>query len=180
MQVVHHKPSFSEAWLPAWLKAGLKEMQLRREQVETDWDNLVFSYDPETQNRLAQALGLGEKARFELLLVCLVTGGICLVVFKKWIARKPPVSPVENLYAAFCRNMAQRGIPRATWEGPLAYTDRVAGAFPDDKLAIQRVGALVARARYGPAPADPATPHDLKSLLTLIAASEAATVSRER
>ena len=180
IQVAHHKPTFSEAWLPAWARAGLKEMQLRREQVETDWDNLVFSYDPETQSRLARALGFGEQARFELLLVCLVTGGICLIVFQKWMARKPAVSPVENLYASFCRTMARRGVPRAAWEGPLAYTQRVSEAFPDDKPAIQRVGSIVAHARYGPAPADPAAPQDLKSLLTLIAASQAASSSRER
>jgi hypothetical protein len=162
------------------VKNSLKEIQLRREQVETDWDNLVFSYDPEAQSRLAQALGFSGKARFELLLVCLIAGGICLVVFQRWMARKSPVSPVENLYAAFCRNMAQRGIPRAAWEGPLAYTERVAEAFPDDKPAIQRVGSLVAHARYGPAPADSATPHQLKSLLTLITASQVAAASRER
>jgi hypothetical protein len=96
------------------------------------------------------------------------------------MARKPPVSPLENLYTAFCRNMAQRGIPRAAWEGPFAYTERVAEAFPDDKLAIQRVGSIVARARYGPVPADPAAPDHLKSLLTLITASQAATSSRDR
>jgi hypothetical protein len=72
--------------------------------------------------------------------------------------------------------MARRGIPRAAWEGPLAYTERVAEAFPDDKPVIQRVGALVARARYGPTPLDPATPDHLKSLLTLISASQAAAV----
>jgi len=180
IQVAQRKLTFSEAYLPSWLRDSLKEMQLRREQVETNWDNLLFSYDSETQNRLAQALGFGERSRFELLLVCLVAAGICPIAFQKWIARKPSISPVENLYAAFCRNMAQRGIPRAVWEGPLAYTERVAGAFPDDKLAIQRVGTLVARARYGPAPADPATPHNLKSLLTLISASQAAANSRER
>ena len=179
-QIAHHKPTFFESYLPPWMRDGLLEMRLRREQVESDWDNLVFSYDPETQNRLAQALGLGEKARFTLLFACLVAVGICLVVFQKWVARKPAVPPVENLYAAFCHHMARRGIPRATWEGPLAYTERVAEAFPDDKPAIQRVGSIVAQVRYGPVPADPAAPHDLKSLLTLITASQAATASRDK
>ena len=180
IQIAHRRATFSENYLPTWLREGLREMQLRREQVETDWDNLVFSYDPEAQSRLAQALGFGEQAQVTLLLVCLAAGGICLIVFQKWMARKPPVSPVENLYAAFCRNMAQRGIPRAAWEGPLAYTERVAEAFPDDKPVIQRVGSIVARARYGPAPVDPAAPHDLKSMLTLITASQAATASRDK
>jgi transglutaminase-like putative cysteine protease len=180
IRVARHQLTFSEAYLPAWARDSLKEIQLRREQVETDWDNLVFSYNPETQGWLAEKLGFGRQARFELLMVCLVTGGLCLIVFQKWMARAPPASPVENLYAAFCRNMARRGIPRAAWEGPLAYTERVAEAFPDDKPALQRVGSIVAHARYGPAPADPAAPDDLKSLLTLVTASHAASSSRDR
>ena len=174
IQVAHHKLTFSETYLPYWVRSGLKEMQLRREEVEAGWDNLVLSYDPETQSRLAQALGLGQNSPFTLLLICLVAGGICLIVLQKWMTRKPPPSLVESLYAAFCRNMARRGIPRATWEGPLAYTDRVAEAFPDDKLAIQRLGFIVANARYGPNPVDPGVPQHLKSLLTLISASQVA------
>jgi len=87
---------------------------------------------------------------------------------------------VETLYALFCRNMARRGIPRAAWEGPLAYTERVAEAFPDDKPSIQRVGSIVSRARYGPAPVDPSTPDALQSLLNKITVSNAAATSRER
>jgi transglutaminase-like putative cysteine protease len=180
IQIAHHKLTFSEAYFPSWAKIGLKEMQLRREQVETEWDNIVFSYDPQAQNRLAQALGLGQRTRIGLLFACFVAGGICLIVFQKWIARKPPTSPVENLYADFCRNMARRGIPRAAWEGPLAYTGRVAEAFPDDKPAIHRVGAIVSYARYGPAPLDSAAPNDLKSILTLLTASQAASHPRDR
>ncbi len=81
---------------------------MRREQVETSWDNLVFSYDPEAQNRLAQALGFGDRARTELFLICLAAGGVCLLVFRKWVAKKTPISPLETLYAAFCQKMAQR------------------------------------------------------------------------
>ena len=180
IQVAQHQRSFSQTHLPTWVSDGMRELQLRRDQVETNWDNLVLSYDPDIQYRLAQALGFGEKAWAALLLVCLVAIGIIVIVFKKWMARKPSVSLVESLYASFCHSMARRGIPRATWEGPLAYTDRVAEAFPDDKLTIQLVGSLVAHARYGPAPADPDAPHNLKSLVTLLTASPAATASRDR
>ena len=69
--------------------------------------------------------------------------------------------------------MAQRGIPRAKWEGPLAYTDRLAEAFPDKKEAIQHFGAIVARSRYGPSPAEPAAPKELQALLVEIAPAQA-------
>jgi hypothetical protein len=176
-QIAEHKSTYWEAYLPAWAQNALKEMQLRREQVEASWDDLVFSYDPETQTRLAQALGFGDRAPFELLMLCLVTGGICFIAFQKWMARRPHASPVENLYAAFCRNMAHRGIPRSPWEGPLAYTGRVAEAFPDDRRAIHRVGSIVAHERYAAVPRDPGAPENLKSLLTVLSASQAAHVS---
>jgi hypothetical protein len=154
-------------------------MRLRREQVEADWDDWVFSYDPDTQNRLAQILGLGQNPRLMLGLACAVAAGLCVVFFRNWMKHKPAITPVEKLYAAFCRNMAQCGAPRAAWEGPLAYTERLAEAFPDKKEAIDGVGWIVARARYGPTPSDSTAPQKLQALLTLIAASQAASSSRE-
>jgi hypothetical protein len=62
----------------------------------------------------------------------------------------------------------------------VAYTQRVAEAFPDAKPAIQRVGSIVARARYGPAPADDTVSEQLKSALAIITASQAAASSRSK
>ena len=166
--------------LPDWVKNALKEVKLRREQVEINWDNLVLSYNPETQSRLAQALGFGDKADVGLLTACLAAAAVCLMIFRQWFARVPSISPVEKLYATFCSFMARRGHPRAAWEGPLAFTNRVAEAFPQSKPAIHRVGSIVAHARYGPSPVDPSAPDDLQSLLTLIAASNVASSSRDR
>lgn len=180
IQVANHRLTFSEAYLPTWVRHAVTQAQLRREQVETAWDDWVFSYDPDAQIRLAQALGFGRQARVVLLILSLVTVGICIFLFRRWTKRKPPIPPVENLYAQFCRNMAQRGIPRAEWEGPLAYTGRVAEVFPEKKEAIRDVGWIIARARYGAEPLDSTAPRELKSLLQLITASQAASSSRER
>lgn len=180
LRVIPRAPTFAEKYLPAWVREELKELSLRREEVETSWDNLVLSYDSTTQDRLAQALGFGEGARFNLLLGCLAAAAICIIVFQRWMGRRPAIPPVEILYSTFCRTMARRGIPRAKWEGPLAYTERVAEAFPDDRQAIERVGSIVATIRYGPSPVDPAAPHQLKSILAVLSASQAATISREK
>jgi transglutaminase-like putative cysteine protease len=180
-QVSRPRTGLYDEMVPAWMKESLREMQLRRDQVESGWDDLVLSYDPETQLRWVQSLGFGNnKAPFVLLLSCFAAAGICAFVFRKWILRKEPVPPVESLYATFCHTMARRGIPRASWEGPMAYTERAAEAFPDDRLAIQRVGSLVAHARYGPTPADAATVESLQSLLTRLTAAQAASASGRR
>ena len=158
----------------------LTEIQLRREQLEAQWDDLVFSYDPNTQSRLAEMLGFGRNSTFMLGLGCVLTMALFTLIAQRWLRRKPPLTPIEHLYAAFCRNMAQRGIPRATWEGPLAYTGRVAESFPEKNGAIREIGSIVARSRYGPAPVNPDAPAELRKLLLLLTAQQAASSSRDQ
>ena len=141
--------------------------------MESAWDNVVLSYDTESQFRLAQVLGMGQSPMLKLTLVCLGAFAVCAVALWRWLAHQPRISPVEFLYAAFCRNMARRGVPRAAWEGPLAYTERVAEAFPDDLSALRSVGAIVARTRYGPTPGEKAIER-LESALARISASQVA------
>jgi transglutaminase-like putative cysteine protease len=180
IRVQQRTPTFADAFFPSWLKVGIREMRLRREQMETGWDNVVLSYDTDTQFRLAELLGFGENFKFKLLLVCVGAAAACAIGFWRWLARKPSISPVEFLYAAFCRNMARRGIPRAAWEGPLAYTERVAEAFPDDTPALHDIGTIVARARYGPAPVTGNSTMKLENALARISAAQAAAVAREK
>ena len=165
IQIAHHQVTLlSGTALPAWLRHAMVEVQLRRQQMEASWDDWVFSYDPDTQSKLADALGFGKNPYFWLVLACVAASGICVAIFLNWMNRKPPPHPVEHLYALFCRNMAQRGIPRAMWEGPMAYTGRLAEAFPEKEKAIRDVGSIVARTRYGASPADPSVPKTLGRL----------------
>ena len=180
LRVQLHAPTFADTFFPSWIKGGIREMRLRREQMETDWDNVVLSYDTDTQFKLAELLGFGGNPKFKLMLVCVGAAAVCSLAFWRWLSRKPPVSPVEYLYAAFCRNMARRGIPRATWEGPLAYTERVAEAFPDDTPALHDIGSIVARVRYGPNTPSAAATTKLEAALAQISAAQAASGTREK
>jgi hypothetical protein len=173
-------PSFADRILPDWVKTGMREIRLRREEMEMTWDNVVLSYDTEAQFNLAKALGFGVNPMFKLLLLCVAAATVCAFAFWRWLAHKPSIAPVEFLYAAFCRIMARRGVPRSPWEGPLAYTERVAEAFPDDLPTLRSVGAIVARARYGPMSADAQAIARLESALALLSASQAAGLSKEK
>ena len=177
---IPHDVTFVDQFLPGWAKSAIHEAVLRRQEIEVNWDNVVLSYNSETQTRLAQALGFGETAEIDLLFTCATAAAVSFFIFRRWIRRKPVITPVENLYATFCRYMARRGLPRAAWEGPLAYTERLAEVFPKDKPAIHRVGSLVARARYGATPPDNVVVEQLQTALTTITASNAAQTSRER
>ena len=181
IEVAHHRLTLvSGAYMPDWMRSSILEFQLRRQEVEADWDDWVFSYDPKTQLRLAQSLGFGSETRSALALACVLAVGICIIIFRSLMRRKQIITPVEDLYAKFCRSMAQRGIPRATWEGPLAYTERVAEALPEKREQIQDVGWIVARSRYGFSPVEASAAKKMKSLLLLIAASNASSSSGEQ
>ncbi|HUB67439.1 MAG TPA: DUF3488 and DUF4129 domain-containing transglutaminase family protein [Candidatus Methylacidiphilales bacterium] len=165
LQMVSRPLSFLETYLPPWANRALTEFAMRREQIEVGWDDWVFSYTPDSQIRLAHALG----GRDALAVICLAATALCAFILRRFMRRRAAVPPIENLYAKFCRSMAQRGIPRATWEGPLAYTDRVAEALPDQKEAIHHVGQIVAHSRYAPFPSESHAPKELQTLLDEIA-----------
>jgi hypothetical protein len=170
MEVAHHRVTLvSSAYLPNWLRRGMLEVELRRQEVEADWNDWVFSYDPQAQSRLAQFLGLRGEARYVLAGSCILALAVSALVMGFAMRRRESVPPVENFYCKFCRSMAQRGLPRETWEGPLAYTGRVAEVYPDQRRAIEEAGQIVASSRYAPSPTSPSR-EELKSLLLLITA----------
>jgi transglutaminase-like putative cysteine protease len=176
LEQVHRPSSFSDTYLPAWANRALLDIEMRRQQIEVGWDDWVFAYNPDTQSRFARSLHLGMESFAFLSAVAVV---LSFFAYRQLMRRRVVLTPVESLYAKFCRSMAQRGVPRAKWEGPLAYTDRVAETFPEKKEAIQHLGSLVARSRYGPDPVEASTPKELQALLDQIAAAQAAAASHE-
>ncbi len=153
------------ASLPTWLRTGLRDVAMHREEMEAQWDDWVFSYEPDTQDRLAEALGFHRRQWLALLGICMAVSAAGGAVLGYVLVRRRALSPVEAFYARFCRRMAQRGAPREAWEGPLAYTERLAHQFPDHKDPLERAGWLVTEHRYGPQDPKPAT--TLESLETL-------------
>jgi transglutaminase-like putative cysteine protease len=149
IEVAHHRLTLvSGSHLPSWVRRSMLEAQLRREEIEADWNDWVFSYDPQVQIRLAQALGFHGEARLFLGAFSVFAFSICGLVLLLVMGRRQSRSPIERLYARFCRTLAHRGFPRAEWEGPLAYTDRAAAAYPEQGGPIRDLGRIVARARY--------------------------------
>jgi hypothetical protein len=172
IEVAHHRITLvSGRSIPSWLRRSMLEIQLRREELEADWNDWVFSYDPQVQSRLAQALGFHGEARYLLSFVSLAAIGTCALVLGTMMSRRRSISPIENLYRRFCRHFARRGLPRADWEGPLAYTDRAAEAFPAQGEPIRDLGRMVARARYAEHP-PVATRRELRMLRKKVEAGD--------
>jgi len=149
--------------MPTWLRHGLHDVAMHREEMEAQWDDWVFSYQPDTQDRLAQSLGFHHNGWLVLLAGCVGVAGTGGAIAIYFLSRTERPSPVENFYAQFCRRMAQRGAPRDAWEGPLAYTERLASWFPEQKEPIEQAGWIVAKHRY--APGESKTSRNLRELL---------------
>ena len=64
----------------------------------------------------------------------------------------------------FCRRMAQRGVAARDWEGPLAYTDRVADHSPSRRSRSKEPARIVAEHRYAPGDSKPRRLKDLDAL----------------
>ena len=163
----NHYTLISANYVPNWMRQAMLETELRRQEVEANWNDWIFSYDPEVQTRIARALGVQHKARLYLGLFCLAATALCGAVLALAMRRRVRVSPVEDFYAEFCASMAQRGAPRSPWEAPLAYAGRVAESFPEQREVIAQAGQIVADARYGQAP-NVVGHSELKSLLAAI------------
>ena len=62
--------------------------------------------------------------------------------------KRPSVVSVLNIAAML--GLAKAGIPRAPWEGPQDFADRVARERPEHAAAVRAAAEAYAAARYGP------------------------------
>jgi transglutaminase-like putative cysteine protease len=133
----------------------LAQLRFRLHAVNNAWNQWVLDYNPERQSsflgELTAALGNWRSG------AALAAVAALLVLWRKLRARAAQ-EPVEAVYAAFCRLMARRGMPRAPHEGPHSYARRLqAMQAPDDKKqAMQAFLELYGALKYA-APDDEIT-----------------------
>lgn len=143
------------------------------------WNQWVLNYTPERQRGVVQALqdNLFGWPAFALL------GAACLLLLLlRILRRRREIHPVDALYSALCKRLAQAGLPRADDESPSAYAARIAGAGEHGPGAISGTIRLAAPARaaaleflrrysawrYAPPRPDPRLTATLKSLLSQV------------
>ena len=134
--------------------------------IDHAWDSWVLAYDPENQGRLLQWLG---RVDWRALAAWAGLGlGLCAAAAAAWLLpkRRSGADPAKRLYEQFLEKLAQRGLPRHSGEGVLAFAERAALAAPDLAEPITRATRLYLRIRYEREHA----PDDLKTLRRLVAA----------
>ncbi len=145
----------AEGELPFMLQADmdwLRGARHRWEALSNTWNQYVLGYNPERQRELLSRLGTaGDSAAKLAGLLAGLSAALLLVLYAWAVWQRRTTDPVQRAWERFCARMARAGLGRESWEGPLAYGERLAAALPEQAHALRAVCADYARLRYGAA-----------------------------
>lgn len=151
--------------LPFMLRTDLhwlRTLRYRWEALNNSWDQWVLGYTQERQRDLLRHLGFGEVDWQRLTTLLTAICGLLVAGLTLWALRSGgPRDPLERCWLAFCQRLGRAGLPRLPWEGPLAYADRAAIAFPRHAESLRQIARAYAAQRYGGA-ASPAALQQLR------------------
>ncbi len=128
----------------------LQRLKNHWDLVNQLWDRSVIGFDQSSQARLLapsthSPSWLRIDPRMGLLLIMIGIGVIAIC----WAQRSTSsVDPLVKTWRQLCRHLAARGLPMRGAEGPHAYLERAAQAFPSRRKEIERIRTLYVLTRY--------------------------------
>jgi protein-glutamine gamma-glutamyltransferase len=143
--------------LPLAMRADfalLKRMRMTFDAATNSWNQWVLGYTPDRQRRLFSRAGMGSPSWGDLVMLMIaVTAAVvaAIALATLYRLRRPDADPVQRVYRAFSRKLARRGLMRAAGEGPLDFSQRVAGSHPALAPATEQITQLYLALRYGTA-----------------------------
>jgi transglutaminase-like putative cysteine protease len=142
----------------------LAQLRFHLSAVNNGWNQWVLNYTPERQNTLLGSLAAGFA---NLRSVAVMAVALLLLWGAHRLRVRRRVDPVDALYSALCKRLAQLGHARQPDEGPTAYAARLARANlePARHIAIAQFLRCYSAYRYGPAAPAPGLLATMKSLL---------------
>ncbi len=135
--------------------------------INNNWNQWVLNFNQSKQRNLLSKLGF-EDVDWERTALILFGIGLALTGLLSWpfLRDKKKLSPLENVYARYCKKMASRGLARLRHEGPHAYLHRIIEQLPNETRIhsinfIEKYSAI----QYGNADINSQSLGQLKSLL---------------
>ncbi|VXD01482.1 Protein-glutamine gamma-glutamyltransferase [Pseudomonas sp. 8Z] len=129
--------------------AWLNELRLQWDSLNYGWQRWVLGYQGEQQVQLLQSwLGNLDWQRLALALLSiggLLLGALALWLLKPWQQRR---DPMQALFGRFERLLYRQGLRRAPGEGARAFSERAAGALPEQAAAIRHFANCFERQQY--------------------------------
>jgi transglutaminase-like putative cysteine protease len=131
-----------------WLKGA----QLAIDAINHQWRRNVIQFNRDRQRALWREWRLDQFAPWQIAAgvsaaLLIWAGG----VFAWFAARRKRQERALTLWNDVCRRLARAGLPRLTYEGPLAFAERAATRWPQFEIAFRAIGDSFAALRYGTA-----------------------------
>ena len=143
----------AEGDLPFMLQADmawLRDVRHRWEAMSNTWNQYVLGYNPDRQRELLARLGLSHASALKLAGMLGATSAVLLLGLYAWASwQRRSTDPVQRAWDRFCARMERAGVSRPSWEGPLAYADRLADALPEQAGRLRAICTAYARLHYG-------------------------------
>lgn len=117
------------------------------------WNDQIVRFNFESQLRVLDSLGF-DAPEWQHLGWGLALGLTAWLLWLAWHVGRtgapPPPDRIGRAYLALCRKLERAGVPRAPYQGPLAYADVVRLRRPDIAGTVHELLDRYARLRYGP------------------------------
>jgi transglutaminase-like putative cysteine protease len=130
----------------SWLKSA----QLAIDAINHQWRRNVIQFNRDRQRALWREWRLDALAPWQVVagasVALLAWAGGVLAWFA---ARRKRQERALALWNDVCRRLARAGLPRLTYEGPLAFAERAAARWPQFAIAFRAIGDSFAALRYG-------------------------------
>jgi hypothetical protein len=116
------------------------------------WQDEFIEFNTFKQLNLLGSFGLKDHD-WEALVTLLAVGGALWLALLAWRERRHSAprrqDSLGRCWRTLERKLRRRGAPRAPYEGPVAYCERIARAHPELAAALRALARNYARMRYG-------------------------------
>ncbi len=128
----------------------LKRLQLSWDAINHDWRRNVIGFNFDRQRTLWREWKLSTLAPWQITAIVAALASAWIGGLLGWLAwRRRRQDRARALWERACARLARAGLPRAAYEGPLAYAERAAARWPQCAKALDVIGHSYAELRYG-------------------------------
>jgi hypothetical protein len=129
----------------------LKSLQLSWDAINHDWRRNVIGFNFDRQRTLWREWKLNALAPWQFTAIVVAIAALWVGALLVWLAwRRRRQDRARAIWEAMCVRLAKAGLPRAAYEGPIAFATRAAARWPEFAGAFAVIGDSYAALRYGP------------------------------
>ena len=129
----------------------IKDMQLRWDSMNHQWQRLVVDFDNDSQASLLNNLGLPKPALWQITAGVMAAAAFwCFAVLGLPAIAAAKLPETERAWQRLCRLLARRGIIRENAETPEEFLTRVANAYPTQAQRLRQLQQAFTEIRFGP------------------------------